>query len=1147
LKSKIYNILSLSLFLICIQQLQSFAQPTKVNYYPTNDFKKIEEAKPWVFWYWMHASFSKEGITADLVAMKEAGIAGAYIAPIKGKTNPPLFEPVIETLTPEWWQIFKYALDEADRIGIQIALLPNDGFATAGGPWIKPEMSMQKVVWTTKTIKGGKLFKDTLQRPEAYQGYYEDITVLAFPTGKNVDVNTSQIIPKVTSSKGADASFLVQRGNKKNFSSADTCWIQYEFDEPFLCRSIKISVNYYNHQSQRLIIEASDDGKNFRNVGRLVPHRDGWLDWDAPSTHAITPTKAKFFRFVYDPKGHEPGAEDLDAAKWKQSLKIAGIELSSAAKINQFEGKSGQVWRVGKSTTTAQISDDLAIPLSDIIDITDKLDANGRLTWKAPAGNWTIIRMGHTSTGHKNETAGAGKGLEVDKFNPEAIKFQFNQWYGKAMEVAGPELTSRILKVFHVDSWECGSQNWSPVFRQEFIKRNGYDPVKYLPAMAGFPIGSAETSERFLHDIRETIGALMNDNFFGTLIELAHNNGAIFTSETTAPVMVGDGLRHFGVVDVPMGEFWHNSPSHDKPNDMLDAISGAHIYGKNIIQAEGFTTVRMSWDEHPGNLKTLLDRNYALGLNKLVYHIYVHNPWMDRKPGMTLDGVGLYFQRDQTWWKPGRAWVDYSTRSQVLLQQGNPVVDIAVFIGEEMPRRSLTPDRLVNTLPGIYGKERVLQEQKRVANLDLPLQRVVGVTTSANMAQPEYWVNPLRGYAYDSFNPDVLHKATVKDGRVYFTEGMSYALLVLPQKHQMNPEVEMSVKTASSLLELVKAGAQIVLNERPEKVRGLVDKNEELEKLVALLWDGNFSTLTENGEKLEWKSIGKGKVFKGPYKLETFNQIGIEKDFIAKNKAGEEQAQIAWNHRQTKTGDIYFISNQEAKQRELVISLRSVKQNPVVYDAVTGISRKLPVYEIKNNRIEIPLVLDANESVFVLLGENTLPQITGNTTKNWVETKEVQNINTPWTLKFDEDFGGPKETVVFKDLRDWTIHQDSAIKYYSGTAVYKNQFNWKKVNKTESVWLELGEVANIAEVIVNGINCGVAWTAPYRVDVSKAIRKGKNDIVIEVSNTWANRLIGDQNLPKEKRVTNTTAPFRLEGKPLEKAGLIGPVTLSVGK
>lgn len=201
-----------------------------------------------------------------------------------------------------------------------------------------------------------------------------------------------------------------------------------------------------------------------------------------------------------------------------------------------------------------------------------------------------------------------------------------------------------------------------------------------------------------------------------------------------------------------MGEFWLNSPTHDKPNDMLDAISGAHIYGKNIIQAEGFTEVRGTWDEYPGMLKALLDRNYALGINRLFYHVYVHNPWLDRKPGMTLDGIGLFFQRDQTWWDKGaKAFSEYATRCQSLLQYGHPVTDIAVFTGEEVPRRSILPERLVPSLPGIFGAERVESERIRLANEGQPLRvRPVGVTHSANMADPEKWVNPLRGYAYDS-------------------------------------------------------------------------------------------------------------------------------------------------------------------------------------------------------------------------------------------------------------------------------------------------------------------------------------------------------------------------------------------------------------
>ncbi len=160
---------------------------------------------------------------------------------------------------------------------------------------------------------------------------------------------------------------------------------------------------------------------------------------------------------------------------------------------------------------------------------------------------------------------------------------------------------------------------------------------------------------------------------------------------------------------------------------MLDAISGAHIYGKNIVPAESFTSVRMNWGEHPGMMKVVGDRNFALGANRLVLHVFTHNPWTDRKPGMTLDGVGVYFQRDQTWWNQGKAWMEYLQRCQALLQLGKPVTDVAVFTGEELPRRSVLPYRLVNSLPGIMGKERVDEERRRLANEGTPLRQLQGV------------------------------------------------------------------------------------------------------------------------------------------------------------------------------------------------------------------------------------------------------------------------------------------------------------------------------------------------------------------------------------------------------------------------------------
>ena len=253
--------------------------------------------------------------------------------------------------------------------------------------------------------------------------------------------------------------------------------------------------------------------------------------------------------------------------------------------------------------------------------------------------------------------------------------------------------------------------------------------------------------------------------------------------------MMSDALLHYKYVDYPGGEFWLKSPTHDKPNDMMDAISGAHIYGKPIIQAEAFTQLRMQWDEHPGNLKKLADRNFALGINRLVYHVFMHNPWLNRKPGVTLDAIGLLFQRDQTWWPQAGAWVDYAKRCQALLQLGKPVTDVAVFTGEEFPRRSLLPDRLVTTLPGVFGAEVVKREEERLRNKGQPVEKQpTGVTYAVNTLAAQDWNDPLRGYAYDSFNPDALLRlAGVKDGRVVLSTGNSYGVLVVPDSQKMLP------------------------------------------------------------------------------------------------------------------------------------------------------------------------------------------------------------------------------------------------------------------------------------------------------------------------------------------------------------------------
>jgi len=1043
--------------------------------------KPPTEAKPWTFWYWMFGAVSKEGIKADLESMKEIGLGGAYLMPIKSTSEGPGYKNAVSQLSPEWWEMIRYSMEQSDRLNLKLGMHISDGFALAGGPWITPKESMQKVVWSDTILAGGKIRSVKLALPEAYKGYYEDIAVYALPVKVGIVQPPGALKenPVISSNNPEDS--IPFSGKGKDFRSSTPCWIQYQYSKPFTLRSIEIIPAGNNFQAQRLCVMCSDDGRAYRLVKQLIPARQGWQNTDQNCTYSLPETTARFFRLSWNPEGTEPGSEDLDAAKWKPALKIKQITLSSTPRINQWEGKAGLVWRVANKTTSEEIADSECATKSEVMNLTSAMK-NGVLTVKLPKGNWRILRMGHTSTGHTNATGGAGKGLECDKFSESSVQKQFDNWFGAAFAKTDTALAHRVLKFMHIDSWECGSQNWSDNFPTEFRARRGYDLLPYLPLLAGYPIESTDTSEKVLRDVRSTISELVSDIFFRVMEKNAKAYGCETSAECVAPTFVSDGMLHFKEIDRPMGEFWLRSPTHDKPNDMLDAISGAHIYGKNIIQSESFTQLRINWDEHPAMLKPMLDRNFALGINKVFFHVFVHNPYMDKAPGMTLDGIGHYFQRDQTWWHQGKSWVSYVQRCQALLQYGHPVTDIAVFTGEEIPRRAILPDRLVPSLPGIFGAERVESEAVRLKNEGQPLRVMpAGVTHSANMADPEKWINPLNGYAYDSFNPDALLRlAKTENGRIVLPGGAAYRVLVLPLSHPMNPGNDPYSKDVQiKIAEFSKAGVII-----PDL----------------------------------------------PYKLADFSGYGLERDAVVPEN-------IAWNHRQGNDADIYFVSNQENKERSIEVSLRVQGKTPELWNPVTGTINAPVSWKQETGRTFVNINLAPFESTFIVFSKAT-----GEINHS---EKQLTPVIIPFepTTKWTINFPAIKKEITRDSLFDWSKDTDNRIKYYSGTATYHSVFLWKDNSQHKPVYLQLGRVAIMASVRINGIDCGTAWTAPYRVDISASLKKGPNIIEIDVVNTWANAINGsDKGMPPFPGIW-TNGKYRLSENTLLEAGLLGPLTL----
>lgn len=1068
---------------------------------------ETSDAKPWCYWYWMHGCVSKAGIDADLQAMQEAGLGGAFIFAIRGTEKPSKYEPAVETLSPEWFQLVKYTVQEAGKRNLQLAMHISDGFALAGGPWIKPEQSMQKLVWSSVMLKGGKMLNYSLPQPEMKQNYYEDVAVFAYKASEKTPKPVRISVEGDTS----DLSYLADESKSGTFRSETPTSILYTYKKPFVCRSVVTKVNGTVYQCHRFKLEASMDGVHFQYVAQLEAPRHGWQNTAANVTHAIPPTKARFLRFSWTKEGSAPGAEDNDNAKWKPTLKLNGIYPSAEAKVDQFEGKNGSVWRVSANTTEQQLPIIECLPKEACIDVSAFVNKKGRLNWKAPKGRWTILRIGHTSTGTTNATAGAGAGLECDKFSREAVQQQFDGWYGRICDSIGQENVGKVLTLLHIDSWECGSQNWSLRFTQEFLKRRGYDLKPYLPILAGVPMVSAAFSEQVLRDVRETQNDLLQDNFFKVFVENAHAKGLKVSAESVAPTMMSDGMGHFKTVDYPMGEFWLQSPTHDKPNDMLDAISGAHINGKNLIWAEGFTQLKNTWIEAPSNLKGLLDLQFANGLNKMVFHVFVHNPFTDRKPGMTLDGMGLMFQRDQTWWKPAKAWMDYIQRCQRLLQLGHPVADLAVFGGLELPSRALLPDRLVPSLPGLFGAERVEQERVRLANAGVPMtESPVGVSHTATITTAQDWVNPLRGYTYDTFDPEVLFQLKPSgNGRFSTPEGASYSALVVPMPHPM----------------------------APDSVTVYGHYEQKLREVIARLRQNQVPVLmpSQVADDLSAKALL-------PWKADDLSALGIPRDLEIHEAGREAFNKVAFAHRSDANMDLYFLSNQSDTVRNLDLSFRMHGRIPEVFDPVDGQMRQVDTWATEHARTHFKLKLEAFQSLFVVFEQPTTS--TGKSAPFVPERNvEAAGLNGPWSVQFDTAFGGSSQPVVFPELSSWSLRPE--VRFYSGTALYRGGFALSNVEKNNRYRLQLGKVAELAEVFVNGVSCGTAWTAPFSVDVSNALQKGENRLEIRVTNTWANRLEGDALLPEAQRLTWTDGKYRKKTRDLLDAGLLGPLKLTV--
>lgn len=729
------------------------------------------------------------------------------------------------------------------------------------------------------------------------------------------------------------------------------------------------------------------------------------------------------------------------------------------------------------------------IPKEGILNLTDKLSADGRLDWTAPKGNWTILRFGRRNNSAITRPAPMpGLGFEADKFDTLAINAHLEHYVGTLIRKIGrPKPGAKGgLKRLHMDSWEMGAQNWTPKFREEFLRRRGYDPLPFYPVYAGNIVESLEVSERFLWDLRQTAQELVLDYHARQVRKFAARNGLELSIEPYDMNPTAD-LELGAIADVPMAEFWSKDLGFNATFSVIEATSVGHVEGHALIPAEAFTAQNNEgWKQYPGIMKDQGDWAFAAGINRFVYHTFQSQSLPDAlRPGMTMGPYGVHWDRNQTWWPMVGTYHDYISRCQFVLQQGNTVADLLYLSPEGSPHVFRPPS---SALEG---------------NAFLPDRK---------------------GYNFDACAPGQLYKASVKKGKIVFPGGASYEMLVLPASNTMTPAL------LEKIAALVNAGATVV-GPPPTRSPGLTDRftaDEKIAALVKMLWGA--------GKVIDNAAIGNSNDNLYPaYEVtaELLKSKGIVPDFMANGA-------LRYTHRRSAGLDVYFVSNRTGHVLKTEARFRSTLGSPQLWNPVTGEIRNLPEFSLAGNETTIPLKFEPYESYFIVFSKGNRA---GTAEKTNFAAKTVSKVlDTRWEVQFDEKWGGP-EHVIFEGLSDWTLHPNEGIKYYSGTALYRQSFDFPEAGSKGKFLLSLGEVYHMARVKLNGKDLGVLWTAPWEVDITSALKMKRNVLEIEVVNLWPNRLIGDEGLPPEHRLTHTTYRHYSKDSPLLKSGLLGPVTI----
>jgi hypothetical protein len=1070
-------------------------------------------ARPRVWWHWLNGNITKEGIRKDIDWMAASGLGGLQNFDAEMMT-PQLVPRRLPYMSADWADAFRFAAQLAERHGLEFGIAASPGWSETGGPWVRPEDGMKKLVWSETTVAGRRAatlpaaprttgpFQELFVQPDimgqrpapdklARAG--GDIAVFAYP------VAAAALPPPAIHAAGhaIEAHQLAKVGEDAVDLPAPAAGhpvvITLDYASPQTIRSATIfapgAASMFDGAAYRSVLEASDDGAAWRKVADLplaqVPASAGFASVTAPHFRVVVSATPAAPNPQFMPV---PGADTgpFGSIGQAKGLRLAHLVLSAEAKVNQFETKAGF------ATADDYYALDAGADLSEagvdpaaIVDLTDKLRPDGTLAWTPPAGTWKIVRLGWSLTGTENHPATPeATGLEVDKYDGGAVRRYLETYLSKYEHAAGKDLVgAHGVRALVTDSIEVGSSNWTPRLLDQFKRLRGYDAKPWLPALTGVVVANRARTDAFLYDWRRTLADLLANEHYGTVATVAREHGLKVYGEAleSARVTLGDDMAMRSHATVPMAAMWTYRPEFG-PNptsiaDMRGAASVSHVYGQNLVAAESMTSAMAPWAFAPSDLRPMIDTEFASGVNLPVIHTSVHQPLDDdKKPGLSLATFGQYFNRNETWAGMARPWVDYMARSSWMLQQGRFYADVAYFYGEEAP------------LVALY---------KHGQPADAP-----------------------RRYAYDFVNADALQqRLSVRNGDVVAASGARYKVLYLG-----GSSGRMTLSTLRRLYALAAQGATIV-GAAPVATPGLADDPAAFAALVRTMWRGKRVT-----------QVGKGRVIAGGDVEAALAQVGQAPD-VAFNEAGN--AGLPFVHRRLADGDIYFIANRTGKAVRTEARFNVRGKTAEFWHADSG--RAEPAtYRTDKSGTVVSLALDANDAVFVVFRRPAAARAVTVPAPPW---SQVATLDGAWTISFD----GLAAPAAIADGRTGSLvdSTDPRVRYFSGTSIYRTTFALPAGMKPgAALKLDLGRVGDVAEVVVNGKPAGIAWKPPYEVDVGPLVVAGTNTVEVRVANLWVNRLIGDAQ-PGAAKVTFTAAPTYKADAPLRPSGLIGPVTLKV--